>query len=144
MYSLIKIKQGKTLENKLETLKILSIEDDTIIGEMLVMMLKHMGYEAISVEDAPEALDVYNEVLKSGKPFDLVITDLGLTEMDGLALSQEIKKITPNIPIILLTGFGSLVKNKSAGIVDCVLNKPLVQDELHANILKLMENRKKD
>jgi two-component system response regulator GlrR len=131
------------LDNKLKQLKILSVEDDNIIGEMLGLMLEDMGFKPVTAENAFEALEIYNEELDTDAPFDLVISDLGMEEMDGIALAKELKKITPDIPIILLTGFGSLVKHEDLVNVDCLLSKPVVIDELKSSIIKIMENRKR-
>ena len=129
------------MDNKSKQFKILSVEDDVIIGEMLVIMLGEMGYTTFSAENAFEGLEIYNDALNSNEPFDLVISDLGMADMDGIALSKELKRITPDIPVILLTGFGSLVRHEDYDNVDCVLSKPIVIEELNKTIQKLMENR---
>jgi CheY-like chemotaxis protein len=129
------------LDSNQKQLKILSVEDDNIIGEMLVIMLEDMGYEAISVENATEGLEVYNEALQTDQPFELIISDLGMEGMDGITLAKELKKITPDIPIILLTGFSTLVRQGDFEIVNCMLRKPVVIEELKNAIAKIMENR---
>lgn len=123
---------------KQKQLKILSVEDDHIIGEMLIIMLNNMGHEAVSAENGAEALEIYNEELEAGKPFDLVISDLGMVEMDGITLSKELKKITPTIPFILLTGFSAVVRQEDMENLDYLLSKPVVIDELQETISKIM------
>jgi len=126
------------LNSEQKKLRILSVEDDTIIGEMLIIMLEGIGYEAVTAENGDEALDMYKEALESGHPFDIVITDLGLEGINGIALAKEVKTLTPNIPIILLTGFSALVKQGDSGVVDCMLRKPVVIDELNEAIERLL------
>jgi two-component system cell cycle sensor histidine kinase/response regulator CckA len=127
------------LNSNQKQLKILSVEDDNIIGEMLVIMLEDMGYEAISVENGDEGLEVYNEAVQSNTPFGLVISDLGMEGIDGITFSKELKKITPDIPIILLTGFSTLVKQEDFEVVNCMLRKPVVIDELKNAIAKILD-----
>jgi len=122
-------------------LKILSVEDDSIIGEMLIIMLNNVGYDAVLAENGIEALEFYKEELQNGKPFDLVISDLGMAEMDGITLSKELKKINPNIPFILLTGFSAIIRQEDLEKLDYVLNKPVVIDELKETISKIMDGK---
>jgi len=126
---------------KQKQLKILSVEDDNIIGEMIIIMLNNMGHEAVSAENGVEALEIYNEELEAGKPFDLVISDLGMAGMDGITLSKELKKINPNIPFILLTGFSAIVRQEDMENLDYILNKPVVMDELNKTISEIMNGK---
>ena len=108
---------------------------------MLILMLQDMGFDAISAENGNEGLELYNEGLNSDKPFNLVISDLGMGGMDGITFAKTLRKITPDIPIILLTGFSSLVRQEDYEYVDCMLRKPVVTDELNEAILKIMASR---
>jgi len=134
------LRKGKLLDNEQRRLKILSVEDDTIIGEMLILMLEEIGYEAINAENGNEALEMYNEALESDHPFDIIITDLGMEGINGITLAKEIKTHTPRVPIILLTGFSALVKQGDSEVVDCILRKPIVIDELKVAIAKLVRS----
>ena len=100
-----------------------------------------MGHEAVSAENGVEALEIYNEELEAGKPFDLVISDLGMAGMDGITLSKELKKINPNIPFILLTGFSAIVRQEDMENLDYILNKPVVMDELNKTISEIMNGK---
>lgn len=128
------------MDGNQKQLNILSVEDDSIIGEMLVIMLQDMGHEAISAENGVEAFELYEEALKSGHPFNLIISDLGMEEMDGITLAKKIREITHGIPIILLTGFSTLIKQGDYDVFDCLLRKPVVIDELKDAIIKLTHN----
>jgi CheY-like chemotaxis protein len=129
------------LEDTSKRLKILSVEDDGIIGEMLALMLQDLGYEATCAENGDEGLELYNEALNSNEPFNLVISDLGMEGMDGITLAKTLRQITPSIPIILLTGFSSLVKQEDYKSVNCMLRKPIVVDELNNAIVKIIESK---
>ena len=108
---------------------------------MLIIMLNNVGYDAVLAENGIEALEFYKEELQNGKPFDLVISDLGMAEMDGITLSKELKKINPNIPFILLTGFSAIIRQEDLEKLDYVLNKPVVIDELKETISKIMDGK---
>lgn len=81
------------------------------------------------------------EIAEAGQPgiekfrngnFDMVITDRAMPDMNGDMVAQEIKKMAPNVPIIMLTGFGYIMSEKQdrpAG-VDLVVSKPVTRDEL--------------
>ena len=81
------------------------------------------------------------EIAEAGQPgiekfrngnFDMVITDRAMPDMNGDMVAQEIKKMAPNVPIIMLTGFGYIMserRDRPAG-VDTVVSKPVTRDEL--------------
>lgn len=126
------------MDSNQRQIRILSVEDDSIIGEMLVIMLKDMGYDAITAENGNEGLELYDEALRSDHPFDIIISDFSMEGINGITLAKKIREITPGIPIILLTSFGTLVKQSDFEFIDCLLRKPLVIDELKDAIIKLV------
>jgi len=122
-----------------ENLKILLAEDDPVITEMITLMLQREGFKVISVKNGKEALDLYMKQKEKINEFDLIITDLGMREMDGISLSKGIKKIDPNKPIIMITGFGSLLNFDEIDSIDCLLNKPIKISELMKAIYSLVK-----
>jgi len=122
-----------------ENLKILLAEDDPVITEMITLMLQREGFKVISVKNGKEALDLYMKEKEKVNEFDLIITDLSMREMDGISLSKGIKKIDPNKPIIMITGFGSLLNFDEIGSIDCLLNKPIKISELMKAIYSLVK-----
>jgi len=82
---------------------ILFIDDEQTAVEMMTLMLTKLGF-TIQTEKSPStALELFRE---APERFDLVITDLGMPEMNGLQLSEELWKITPGLPVIFMTGNG--------------------------------------
>lgn len=120
-----------------EKLKILTVEDDPVISDMLCLMLAKKGFSAVAVSNGKSALEKYIEAIERNEVFDLIITDLGMGEMDGISFSKAIKKINPKTPIILLTGFGSLLQLEDQSTIDYLLNKPILSSELIKVISKL-------
>ncbi len=75
--------------------------------DMLADLLDMMGYAPRTVPGAAEALDE----LERGD-IDLVITDLNMPVMDGLELTKRIKARTPDLPVIVITGYGTFYTEK--------------------------------
>ena len=75
------------------------------------------------------------------KPYDLVITDLKMPGMDGIELFDELKDINPEIPVIILTAYGSLETAEEAtkkGVADFI-TKPFRKDAILLTIKRVLE-----
>jgi signal transduction histidine kinase/HAMP domain-containing protein len=71
--------------------------------------------------------------------FDLVVTDQGMPEMNGLQLAAAIKQMAPRMPVILLTGYGQAMdEDESAKAVDLILSKPITKSALKEGIAKVI------
>lgn len=86
-------------EDLLSAVRILYVEDEPAIREGFVRFLKRRTNNLFVYTNGKEALDAFEEV----KP-DLIITDIRMPVMDGLTMSEKIRQINPNIPIIVTTG----------------------------------------
>jgi DNA-binding NtrC family response regulator len=82
--------------------RILVVDDQESMRDMLADLLDMMGYESCTVESGTQAL----EKLIAAE-IDLVITDLNMPEMDGLELMKRIKARSPGMPVIVITGYGT-------------------------------------
>jgi len=82
--------------------KILIVEDDEILRNMLSETLSSLDYFPIGVEDGQMALSQ----LKT-QDFDLVISDIRMPKMDGMTLLKNIKEMVSQLPVVLITGFSS-------------------------------------
>jgi two-component system, NtrC family, response regulator AtoC len=91
----------------LDSKRILVVDDQASMREMLADLLDMMGHEAIAVEGGPQAL----QILATSK-IDLVITDLNMPEMDGMELMMQIKERNPKLPVIIITGYGTFHTEK--------------------------------
>ncbi|MDI5935859.1 two-component system response regulator GlrR [Halomonas kalidii] len=110
---------------------ILLVDDDVSLLKLLGMRLESRGYRVTTAESGRQAL----KVLETDRP-ELVLTDLRMDEMDGLALFQEVQRQAPGLPVILLTAHGSIPDAVSAtrqGVFS-FLTKPVDRDELFAAI----------
>jgi signal transduction histidine kinase/CheY-like chemotaxis protein len=80
---------------------ILVVEDDTAMREALVEMLEMMNYRVLSAGDGKQALAVFG----NGEGIDLVLSDLVMPEMGGVALHGEIKEKYPKVKMVVMTGY---------------------------------------
>ncbi|MBL7130714.1 MAG: response regulator [Candidatus Omnitrophica bacterium] len=117
--------------------KILIVEDEANLREILKMNLEKSGFECLTAEDGLEALKITNV-----KKPDLVILDLRISKVPGKEVCKKIKsdQETSTIPIIMLTGKNSDVDRIVGKVVgaDCYLNKPCDMPTLLENINKLL------
>ena len=93
------------------TERILLIDDEQSIVEMETAVFEELGYDVTPVTDSLRALEIFRS--RPGE-FDLIITDYTMPNLTGIDLSKEIRRIEPDIPIILCTGFSEKVTEKGA------------------------------
>jgi two-component system response regulator HydG len=119
--------------------KILLVDDDIDLLELVRDQFKARGYTFVWKESADQALAALG-----GTDFDLVITDLRMPGMDGMEFVKRLKEISPKLPIILMTGHGSVevaVRAIRAGAYDFAL-KPLNFTHLGVSIERALRTRK--
>jgi two-component system cell cycle sensor histidine kinase/response regulator CckA len=81
---------------------ILVVEDEEMLMMSLKIVLVEKGYNVITTGDGLAAVDMYKE---RKKEIALVLTDLGLPKMNGMDVCTQVKKINPNMRMIVATGF---------------------------------------
>lgn len=111
--------------------KILIVEDDTGLQKYLKELLLENEYSPQAASDGISALNILAKL-----PPDLVILDLGLPNMSGESVCQEIRKRYPDLPVLILTARDSvsdIVQGLSLG-ADDYMTKPFVAEELLARI----------
>jgi len=99
--------------------------------ELLEMALRRLGHQVVTATSGPEALLRLDE-----SDFDIVLTDIAMAEMDGLELCQKVSELRPGLPVVVVTGQGSMesaVAALRAGAYDFI-SKP-VDDKLLAPCL---------
>ncbi|MGB0629322.1 MAG: response regulator [Alphaproteobacteria bacterium] len=107
--------------------KILIAEDDTAVREFVSRALTNAGHEIVSAEDGLQAL----EALETGE-FDLLLSDIVMPELDGIALALKVSKDWPDLPILLMTGYAAerqRAHNLDALIHD-VISKPFTLQQI--------------
>ena len=120
------------------TERILLVDDEKVLATMGQTMLERLGYSVTMRTSSIEALAVFRN---ESQVFDLVITDQTMPEMTGIDLARSILQIRPGIPIILCTGYSSLItadKAKSFGIKGFAM-KPLARKSIAVLIREVLD-----
>ena len=120
-------------------LRLLVVDDEPLVREIIVEQLKAEGYAAIAAADAAEAL----ALLDAGEEVDLVISDFSMPGMDGVALVGEVQRRRPKLPAILLTGFATnaaeiAVSGAVSGTFS-LLRKPIAGQQLAERVALMLE-----
>ena len=121
---------GKTLP------KILLAEDDNDMRRFLVKALANAGYE---VTDYDNGMSAYRRLRE--EPFELLLTDIVMPEMDGIELARRASELDPDIKIMFITGFAAVALNPdSQAPKDAkVLSKPFHLKDLVREIDRLLD-----
>lgn len=121
--------------------KILVVDDNFAVGKSIAELVTLLNMES-DVETRPE------RVLErlSEDEYDVVICDYSMPKMNGIEVSKMVKRIYPQKPFILLTGWSMELDNEAAKTIDCLLQKPCTIEELSKSIGKVLNyvDREKD
>ena len=116
---------------------LLVVDDEDTIRSMLEVVLSENGYRILTSKTAEEALQFLET---EGARIDLVISDIGLPDMNGKKLIGKIKAQYPRLPIIAMTGYmeENLGERLHQAGADVVVRKPYDLDQLSAHISTLL------
>jgi len=115
---------------------ILVVDDESEIREGLELLLKTEGYQVASAETGQSGLSRLGE-----QPFDLLLLDVSLPDRNGIEMLKEIRRQDPDIPVVLITAYGSIEMARAAfksGAMDYI-TKPWSNDELLAQVAQAVE-----
>ncbi|MGG2398506.1 response regulator [Pseudomonas sp. SH1-B] len=104
---------------------ILLVEDDDVVRHLTAEVLEEFGYRVHALRDGPSALDVLN----SDQPFDLLMSDIGLPDMDGRQLVEAARQLRPNLPVLFASGYDERelleqVRARDSGAATASIVKP--------------------
>jgi DNA-binding response OmpR family regulator len=108
---------------------ILIVDDDDNILELLNIVLSVHGYSVKTARTGKEAIAAFIE-----RPYNLVLTDIDMPELDGNVLVRFVKACSHHVPVVALTG----EKEKASELFDRVLDKPFYTRELISTIEELL------
>jgi PAS domain S-box-containing protein len=118
-------------ERQSPSLSVLVVDDEPFVRETLADMLLDLDHKVVTADCGRDALE---KVCRDN--FDLVFTDLAMPEMDGWETAREIHKHRPNLPIVLVTGYGATAQPPSGelDLVACIISKPFDFDQVTGTI----------
>jgi PAS domain S-box-containing protein len=120
--------------------RILFVDDEESLVMMMEAMLAYLGYEVLATTSSREALRAFQATPQG---FDLVMTDLTMPNMTGESLARELRRLRPDIPIILCTGYSSRIDADKAVTlgIDALLMKPWEMQEVAHTIQRVLAQR---
>jgi signal transduction histidine kinase/ActR/RegA family two-component response regulator len=121
--------------------RILCIDDEPMLRELVKEILEFQQHRVATADGGQAGLDAFQAARTRGEPFDIVITDLGMPHVDGRQVAQAIKSDSPDTPIIMLTGWGTMLKEEGniPPQVDIVISKPPKLSDLMDALARLTE-----
>ena len=120
--------------------RILFVDDEKGIVNIGREILERLGYEVTACTSSVEALEIFSS---DSKGFDLVVTDQSMPYIAGSELAQKLMEIKPDIPVILCTGYSTLISKEKAneiGICEFVM-KPLEMHELARTVRRVLDEK---
>jgi len=119
--------------------RVLLVDDDGLVTEAFSNMLNCFGFQVTSLTSSPEALAAFRN---EPEVYDIIISDMTMPTMTGDRLIAEIKKIRPDIPAILISGYNEKINDDmcSALAIDAVLMKPIAKNDMIRTLQKVLKN----
>jgi DNA-binding NtrC family response regulator len=111
--------------------RVLLVDDEVAFANNLLKLLSKRGYDVVVVYDGADAVTRVGE-----KEFDVIILDMKMPGMDGIATLKEIKKKVPAVEVVILTGHGSIesgIEGMQLGAFDFLM-KPVSIDDLQEKV----------
>jgi putative nucleotidyltransferase with HDIG domain len=127
------------VERTLDQEKILVVDDEEAIREVVSTLLESQGYACKVFSNGRLALEGFQK-----DTYDLVLSDIVMPEMDGLKLLAELRRLDPDVPVIMVTAMHDIaiaLEAIRAGSYDYIL-KPFEKDQLHLSVERALEHRR--
>jgi CheY-like chemotaxis protein len=132
-------KRGRPIGSRLGPPRLLLVDDDRIVREVTAEVMESKGFVVLATDSAAGAL----ALLDDDHDVDIVVSDLSMPDMDGIALIHEARRRRPGLPAVLLTGFATNVAEIALdGAVSgafSLLRKPIQGEQLADRLAALLE-----
>lgn len=115
-------------------MRVLLVDDDPLILDSIAQVLDFDGHDVAVASSGRAALDCFSAALDTDAPFEAVVTDLGMPQVNGIQVANEIRALSGTVRIILLTGWGERARENHdfPETVNHLLAKPVRIHELRA------------
>jgi two-component system, NtrC family, response regulator PilR len=122
-----------------ESARILVVDDERSMREMLAILLRREGHDVAVAENGRAAIDLLNQ-----RPFDLVVSDARMPDLDGLEVLRHARNINPSVIAIMVTAYGSpdLIRGVAQLGVNDYVEKPFNTEVLRFRIRKELDRKR--
>jgi signal transduction histidine kinase/ActR/RegA family two-component response regulator len=133
-------KRGEMPPGMMRSARILVIDDEEAVRDILSRMLRTKGHQVETASDGDEGIERFKK-----QPFDLVFTDLGMPKLSGWEVGKALKELNPKIPVVMITGWGMELSREKMGEngIDLMISKPFNFDQVTQLIFEAMELKEK-
>ncbi|MBH3439942.1 GAF domain-containing protein [Pseudomonas luteola] len=117
---------------------VLIVEDEPIVRELIVEVLKDLGYKALQAHDGPSGL----KIIQSSQPIDLLITDIGLPGLNGRQLADAARELRSDLKVLFITGYAENA-TLASGFLEPgmeMVTKPFAVEKLAIRIREMIEH----
>jgi signal transduction histidine kinase/ActR/RegA family two-component response regulator/HAMP domain-containing protein len=134
---------------KIRPLRVLCIDDEPVLCELVKEMLGRDGHTVEIAESGQTGLEAFRKASQNHEPFDVVVTDLGMPYVDGREVARIMKQESSETPVVMLTGWGAFIKDGETVLSDFdgILSKPPHLREMREMLRRVVgrpaKNRKK-
>ena len=117
-------------------MKILIVDDDPEVNEVLELMLTQMGHEVTAVTQGQEAIARLGQ-----DTYDMVITDVFMPEVSGWEVVEAVKQKSPETPVVFITGWGAQLDREqiNGSGVDGIITKPFSKQAISDEIARVLK-----
>jgi len=131
--------EGKIMEDLIAkgSEHILFVDDEVYLADIGKELLEDYGYVVESMTSSKEAFELFE---KYPDQFDLVITDYTMPEMNGEQLARKIRRINPNVPIIMCAGIFLDSEITNGLEFERILVKPIDMEDILKNVREVLDN----
>jgi CheY-like chemotaxis protein len=123
--------------------RVLIADDEESMRLLVARAIAMDGHETVTAEDGAEALDI---IVREDGAFDLLLTDIKMPIMDGIALALAVARDYPDLTILLMTGFADQRERASGldAIVHDVITKPFSVADIRTAVADALAAKKRD
>jgi signal transduction histidine kinase/ActR/RegA family two-component response regulator len=145
-----KVKPAEVMEfyrdGKPKPLHLLYIDDEPLLRELVKEILERDGHNVETADGGEAGIVSFREAIQEGKPFDAVITNLGMPYVDGREVAKIIKQESPETPVVMLTGWGAFIKDSATAPSDFdgVLSKPPRLSQLREMLWRVITRQRRE
>jgi CheY-like chemotaxis protein len=117
--------------------RILVVDDEEVVASLFTIALEELGYQISSFTESDKAFEQFRT---APYDFDLILTDESMPKLSGSELARRVRKIRPDIPVIICTGFGNKITQEMVEEIGLskVILKPVGPEDLARNIREVL------